>query len=294
MCTDPRVPACWKSSRTSSSVAWNERFPTKSFVNIAATSCRAQDRVSLFPVRLRRVGHCAPNDQHAPTGSRIEPAKSGPTVLSTPSPVKAPGLTWCFRSRSAIAFSRSRSNRGHLDAPHRGFAAAAAASGVVLGQAIELLQVRLEPEEEPGHFPPKCSVPRAHPCRLVDLFGEVHDPRLKPEGLVETVGDLAEMMVHDRLLAWRGPRHVHQRGRRATLQESCAIATMHDELRQVPELVRHPAGAKRGASFLVSARKLPSSSSRCSISRAREREWDIRRRQSVSSLILSSFVRSLR
>src|SRR6266481_59361 len=203
MRTDPKVPACWKSSRTSSSVAWNERFPTKSFVNIAATSCRAQDRVSLFPVRL-------------------------------------------------------------------------------------------EPEEEPGHFPPKCSVPRAHPCRLVDVFGEVHDPRLKPEGLVETVGDLAEMMVHDRLLAWRGPRHVHQRGRRATLQESCAIATMHDELRQVPELVRHPAGAKRGASFLVSARKLPSSSSRCSISRAREREWDIRRRQSVSSVILSSFVRSLR
>jgi hypothetical protein len=50
----------------------------------------------------------------------------------------------------------------------------------------------------------------------------------------------------------------------------------------VPELVRHLAGAKRGASLLVSARKLPSSSSRCSITRAREREWDIRRRQSVS------------
>jgi hypothetical protein len=62
----------------------------------------------------------------------------------------------------------------------------------------------------------------------------------------------------------------------------------------VPERVRHPAGAKRGASLLVSARKLPSSSSRCSITRAREREWDIRRRQSVSSVILSSFVRSLR
>jgi len=61
----------------------------------------------------------------------------------------------------------------------------------------------MEPEEEPGHFPPKCAVPRDHPRRLVDLFGEVHDPRLKPEGLVETVGDLAEVMVHGRLLAWR-------------------------------------------------------------------------------------------
>src|SRR6266849_10740105 len=203
MRTDPTGPACWKSSRTSSSVAWNERFPTKSFTTIAATSCRAQDRVSLFPVRLRRVGHCAPNDQLAPTGSRIEPAEPGPTVLSTPAPVKAPGLKLGFRSRSEIAFSRSRSKRGHLDAPHRGFAAAAAASGVVLGQAIELLQVRLEPEEEPGHFPPKRAGPRAHPRRLVDLFGEVHDPRLKPEGLVETVGDLAEVMVHGRLLAWR-------------------------------------------------------------------------------------------
>src|SRR5229473_8389292 len=71
MRTDPRVPACWKSSRTSSSVAWNERFPTKSLVNIAATSYRTQDRASLFPARLRRVGHCAPADQHAPTGSRI-------------------------------------------------------------------------------------------------------------------------------------------------------------------------------------------------------------------------------
>src|SRR5260370_19523544 len=203
MCTDPSVPACWKSSRTSSSVAWNERFPTKSFVNIAATSCRAKDRVSLFPIRLRRVGHCAPNDQHAPTGSRIEPAEPGPTVLSTPSPVKAPGLKVCFRSRSAIAFSRSRFNRDHLDSLHRGFAPSAAASGVGLGQAIDLLQVRQGPEEEPGHFPPKRAVPRAHPCRLVDLFGEDHEPRLKTEGLVETVGDLAEVMINDRLLAWR-------------------------------------------------------------------------------------------
>jgi hypothetical protein len=82
-----------------------------------------------------------------------------------------------------------------LDAPHRGWAAEAAASGIVLGQAIELLQMRLEPEEEPRHLPPKRPVPGAHPCRLVDLFGEVHDPRLKPEGLVETVGDLAEVIV---------------------------------------------------------------------------------------------------
>ncbi len=52
------------------------------------------------------------------------------------------------------------------------------------------------PKKSPVTFP----VPRADPRRLVDLFGEVHDPRLKPEGLVETVGDLAEVMVHGRLL----------------------------------------------------------------------------------------------
>jgi hypothetical protein len=60
---------------------------------------RAQDRGSLFPVHLPRVGHCAPNGQHAPTGSRIAPAEPGPTVLSTPATVKAPGLTLCFLSR---------------------------------------------------------------------------------------------------------------------------------------------------------------------------------------------------
>ena len=63
--------------------------------------------------------------------------------------------------------------------------------------------MRLKPEEEPGYLPPERPIPMAHPRRLVDLFGEVHDPRLKPEGLVETVGDLAEVMVHGRLLAWR-------------------------------------------------------------------------------------------
>jgi len=38
----------------------------------------------------------------------------------------------------------------------------------------------------------KARLPRAHPRRLVNLFGEVHDPRLKPKGFVETVGDLTE------------------------------------------------------------------------------------------------------
>ena len=91
--------------------------------------------------------------------------------------------------------------------PHRAFPAEAAASGVVLGEAIELLQVRLEPKQEPGHFPSKRAVARAHPRRLVDLFGKVHNSRLKPEGLVETVGDLAEVMVHGRLPKWRFLRH---------------------------------------------------------------------------------------
>src|SRR6266545_4560813 len=35
MRTDSTVPACWKSSRRSSSVAWKERFPTNSFAAIA-------------------------------------------------------------------------------------------------------------------------------------------------------------------------------------------------------------------------------------------------------------------
>lgn len=63
--------------------------------------------------------------------------------------------------------------------------------------------MRLEPEEEPGHLPPKRPTPVAHPRRLVDLFGEVHDPRLKPEGLVETGGDLAEVRIPGRLQLFR-------------------------------------------------------------------------------------------
>jgi hypothetical protein len=47
--------------------------------------------------------------------------------------------------------------------PQRGFPAEAASSGVVLGQAIELLTVGLEPEEEPP----------AVPVRGPQLFREV-------------------------------------------------------------------------------------------------------------------------
>jgi len=94
--------------------------------------------------------------------------------------------------------------------------------------------VRLDPKEEPGNFPAKRAVGWAHPRRLVNLFGEVHNPRLKPKGLVETVGGLAEVMVHGRLLTITGGffvmGHVHQLNHRATLQESCALATMPDEL----------------------------------------------------------------
>jgi len=49
---------------------------------------------------------------------------------------------------------------------------------------MELAQVRLEPEEESGHFPS-------------------HNLRLKPQGLVETVGDLVEVRVHGLLLGRR-------------------------------------------------------------------------------------------
>src|SRR5690349_6829321 len=34
MRTDSTVPACWNNSRRSSSVAWNDRLPTKSFAGI--------------------------------------------------------------------------------------------------------------------------------------------------------------------------------------------------------------------------------------------------------------------
>jgi len=60
---------------------------------------------------------------------------------------------------------------------------------------------------ESGDFPSKRAVARSHPRRLVDLFGVVHNPRLKPEGLVETVGDLAEVMLHGLLLDWRSLHH---------------------------------------------------------------------------------------
>ena len=148
---------------------------------------------------------------------------------------------------------------------------------------------RLEPEEESGHFPPKCAVPRTHPRRLVDLFGEVHDPRLKPEGLVETVGDLAEVMVHGRLLPWRvlvmgrwissaAPRY----------RSPVRLLALHDEHRRIPEPALDPAGAKRGASLLVSARGclLPPV-----VVRLREpvtRDWDIRRRQDTGACPWSS------
>jgi hypothetical protein len=56
------------------------------------------------------------------------------------------------------------------------------------------------PKKSPVTFPRSVRSPEAHPRRLADLFGEVHDPRLRPEGLVETVGDLAEVMGHGRLL----------------------------------------------------------------------------------------------
>jgi len=56
------------------------------------------------------------------------------------------------------------------------------------------------PKKEPGHFPSKGTVVRVHPGCLGDLFGELHYPRLNPEDLVETVSNLAEVMVHGLLL----------------------------------------------------------------------------------------------
>jgi hypothetical protein len=68
-------------------------------------------------------------------------------------------------------------------------------------------------------------------------------------------------------------------GRRATLQEPCAIAALHDERLRIPEPALDPAGAKRGASLLVSARSclLPPGAVR--LREPVTRGWDIQRRQ---------------
>src|SRR5260370_17449888 len=44
-----------------------------------------------------------------------------------------------------------------------------------------------------GHSSSKGTVARVHP-RLGNLFGKVHAPGLKPEGLVDTVSTLVEMV----------------------------------------------------------------------------------------------------
>jgi hypothetical protein len=70
-----------------------------------------------------------------------------------------------------------------------------------------------------------------------------------------------------------------QLGRRATLQEPCAIVALHDERLRIAELALDPAGAKRGArsscrhvavSFLQSPFRLREPVTR---------DWDIQRRQ---------------
>src|SRR5215831_4982867 len=45
--TDWTVPACWKSSRRSSSVAWYDRFPTNSFADMAHLPSPTQDTQAL-------------------------------------------------------------------------------------------------------------------------------------------------------------------------------------------------------------------------------------------------------
>ncbi len=63
--------------------------------------------------------------------------------------------------------------------------------GLFFYQAIERFEVGHEPEEETGYPAPKAPVGRAHPRRLLGLLGHVDDARLKAEGLVQTVDDLA-------------------------------------------------------------------------------------------------------
>src|SRR5215510_12238304 len=127
----------------------------------------------------------------------------------TPSPRKESDASAMMADRSACSAEDSREGRrstSHGVAWH-GWSSRLLHSGFVSGQAMELVQVRLEPEEESGHFPSKRAIARPHPRRLVDLFGEIHNPRLKPQGLVETLGDLAEVGLHGLLLGRRSFRH---------------------------------------------------------------------------------------
>src|SRR6266508_5315325 len=69
MRTDSTVPACWKSSRRSSSVAWKERLPTNSFAGITGLLPRSGPKVHSLRVTGGAWG-CLPVERvrnHEPT-----------------------------------------------------------------------------------------------------------------------------------------------------------------------------------------------------------------------------------
>src|SRR5262252_6163062 len=114
MRTDSTVPACWNSSRRSSSVAWKERLPTNSFAGIASLLPRSGPKVLLSPAHRRRMGVYPRKSASARRVHRRRPVLRARTILRRRSSVK--GQVRIVEQR---AFFISRGARGPPGAQRR-------------------------------------------------------------------------------------------------------------------------------------------------------------------------------
>src|SRR5882762_9472963 len=80
MRTDSTVPACWKSSRRSSSVAWKERLPTKSFAGIAEPPAAIRTEYTPPRARQRRQGKPSARGPRQASPQRGRYPTDGPTT----------------------------------------------------------------------------------------------------------------------------------------------------------------------------------------------------------------------
>src|SRR5262249_51555129 len=88
MRTDSTVPACWNSSRRSSSVAWKERLPTNSFAGIASLLPRSGPKVLLSPGSPAAHGGTPRKSASARRVHRRRPVLRARTILMRQSSVK--------------------------------------------------------------------------------------------------------------------------------------------------------------------------------------------------------------
>src|SRR5262244_262430 len=88
MRTDSTVPACWNSSRRSSSVAWKERLPTNSFAGIASLLPRSGPKVLLSPGSPAAHGGAPRKSASARRVHRRRPVLRARTILMRQSSVK--------------------------------------------------------------------------------------------------------------------------------------------------------------------------------------------------------------